>query len=56
MAKAAIKPEDDITNELALPDGDKEGEAPTDGPPADLGAFKDFLESLDLDDLDDSKS
>lgn len=56
MEKAAIKPEEDITNELALPGSGKEGETPSEEAPADLGAFKDFLESLDLDDLDDSKS
>lgn len=55
MEKAAIKPEEDITNELSLPGG-KEGETSSEEAPADLGAFKDFLESLDLDDLDDSKS
>jgi len=56
MEKAAIKPEEDITNELALPGSSKESETPSEEAPADLGAFKDFLESLDLDDLDDSKS
>jgi hypothetical protein len=54
MDKAAIKPEEDITNELALPGSVKEGETPSEEAPADLGAFTDFLESLDMDDLDDS--
>jgi uncharacterized protein len=56
MEKAAIKPEDDITNELSLPGEGKAGEASGEENPADLGAFKDFLESLDLGDLDDSKT
>jgi bifunctional DNase/RNase len=55
MEKAAIKPEEDITNELALP-GSSKDDMPSEEAPADLGAFKDFLESLDLDDLDDSKT
>lgn len=54
MDKAAIKPEEDITNELALPGSVKESETPSEEAPADLGAFKDFLESLDMDDLDDA--
>jgi hypothetical protein len=54
MDKAAITPEDDITTEMSLPGSGKEGETPAGAAPEDMGAFTDFLESLDLDDLDDA--
>jgi hypothetical protein len=54
MDKASIMPEDDITTEMTLPGSGKEGETPAEATPEDLGAFTDFLESLDLDDLDDA--
>jgi bifunctional DNase/RNase len=51
MAKAAIEPEEEITAESASGEESKpEREAPASE--EDLGAFKDFLDTLDLDNLD----
>lgn len=51
MAKAAIEPEQEITAEAESSEESKpEGAAPASE--EDLGAFKDFLDTLDLDNLD----
>lgn len=55
MERAAIKPEDDLAAEPGPVGKGQEGEG-GEQTPEDLGAFKDFLESLDMDDLDDKKS
>ncbi|MFN8528068.1 MAG: bifunctional nuclease family protein [Anaerolineae bacterium] len=47
MEKGAIEPEDDVENEVTA----QEGEVGEDR----LSAFKDFVNSLDLDDLDDEE-
>jgi bifunctional DNase/RNase len=47
MDKGAIEPEDDVENEIIA----QEGEVGEDR----LSAFKDFVNSLDLDDLDDEE-
>jgi bifunctional DNase/RNase len=55
MERAAIQPEEEITSETDLSASER-GEEPRDkdkpeGKEEDLGIFKDFLDSLDLDDL-----
>ena len=55
MERAAIEPEEEITSETELSASER-GEEPRDkdkpeGKEGDLGIFKDFLDSLDLDDL-----
>lgn len=52
MEKAGIHPEDEIDAEPELSSGHGEGE-PEEAEERDLGVFKDFLNSLDLDDLGD---
>lgn len=55
MEKASIKPEDEILPDGSSAEGRQPGEEAVAGEtPADLGAFKDFLETLDLDDLEDN--
>ena len=50
MDRAAIRPEDDL---LALPEEDQDTQG-TETSEQNLGAFADFLNTLDLDDLDPS--
>jgi bifunctional DNase/RNase len=52
MDKAAIKPEAEISSE-ADQAASEPGAVAAEGSEENLGAFKDFLENLDLDDLDD---
>jgi len=53
MERAAITPEEEIASESESEDNAKDSPA-GEGKPENLGAFKDFLESLDLDDLEDN--
>lgn len=54
MERAAITPEEEISPEIEAGDENPKEIAPGEGKPENLGAFKDFLESLDLDDLEDN--
>jgi bifunctional DNase/RNase len=60
MDRAAIEPEKEITSEADLLEGEikpplEEGETAETEDEEDLGIFKDFLNSLDLDDLEDNE-
>lgn len=52
MNRAAIQPEDEITDDEEL--GEAAAPPETGGDDSDLSVFKDFMDSLDLDDLEDS--
>jgi len=52
MDRAAIQPEDEVTDEEELTEAGTPPE--TGGDDADLSVFKDFMDTLDLDDLDES--
>src|SRR5262245_38165795 len=54
MERAAITPEEEIAPEIDADEDNPKELAPGEGKPENLGAFKDFLESLDLDDLEDN--
>ncbi len=51
IERAGIEPENEVTGELDL--GERSGSMP-EVEDSDLGAFADFLNTLDLDDLDDN--
>jgi bifunctional DNase/RNase len=51
MAKAAIEPEEEITTEESEA-GESKPQGEASGSEEDLGPFKDFLDTLDLDNLD----
>ena len=60
MDRAAIEPEKEITSEADLLEGEikpplEESETAETEDEEDLGIFKDFLNSLDLDDLEDNE-
>lgn len=52
MDKAAIQPDDEVLSEDELVEREATSESPTGSEEEDLGVFKDFLDTLDLDDLE----
>ncbi len=54
MERASITPEEEIVPENEQGEGSGRDSEPSGDKPENLGAFKDFLETLDLDDLEDN--